>query len=259
MTAPRRIELDGATNFRDYGGYNTPDGRMRSGALFRSDRLSRLTEADHARLEALNIALIIDLRRGSERDEEPTHWPGPEQWHAPIFIDDGRPSLLLDLAEEAPSDPVEASREMMRVVYRRMVNEPGPTQQFSAIFKRLTDPQAGVSVIHCSGGKDRTGLLAALVHTALGVHEDDVYQDFMLTAEYYDGSQLMHERGHQVIESKGKPLSEDALLPVFTVQADYLHAAFAEMERIHGSADGFLRHLSVDDAAKARLRENYLG
>src|SRR5690242_19564337 len=105
QTVQRHVPVDGASNFRDFGGYATAEGRqVQWGRLYRSDRLSELTAADHARLAPLGIRHVYDLRRASELEAAPTHWPGPDAptlLHRPLFVDEAGPSTFQRVADDA--------------------------------------------------------------------------------------------------------------------------------------------------------------
>ncbi len=252
----RHIPLDGASNFRDFGGYDTPNGPLRTGCMYRSDRLSRLTERDYARLETLRLRLIVDLRRSSERADEPTRWRGPaapENMHAPVFDDDGKPTALLNLAADPQTRTAEAAAELMREVYRKLVREPRPLAHFAHIFTRLASEDTAPFVVHCSGGKDRTGVFVALLQTALGMAWDAVHEDFMLTERLYDGSALLAERNHQILETHGVAMDAEALAPVFGVDPSYLEAARSEAEQLYGSWEGLLARLGVNGVQREAL------
>ena len=257
----RHIPLDGASNFRDFGGYDTPQGRLRTGSMFRSDRLSRLTDTDYATIEPLGLRLVIDLRRSSERADEPTRWQGsraPENLHVPVFEDDGTPTSLLQIAGDPQTRTAEAAAEMMREVYRRLVREPAPLALFAATLRRLAVEDVSPFVVHCSGGKDRTGVFVALLQTTLGVPWESVLEDFMHTAVLYDGSALLAERSHQILETHGVAMDADALAPVFGVDPSYLRAARTEAERIYGSWEGLLEHLELTGVLREALRERFI-
>ena len=231
---------------------------MQNGKIFRSDRLSKLSAEDQQTVDQLDIELIIDLRRSTERETDPTLWRGPEQWHAPIFADQGRSSFILRNLDQTPDDAAELGREMMHDVYRRMIREEDPAQQIGNILLRLSEPQTGPFLVHCSGGKDRTGVVIALLHWALGVDQEDIYHDFMLTQQYYDGRALMHERAAQIIATLGQELDEAALLPIFSVHASYLDAAFDEIKQRSGSADDFLQEIGIGAREREGLARNFV-
>ncbi len=260
---PRHIPLQGASNFRDFGDYSAGSSRIRSGRLFRSDRLSDLTPDDHANLSPLGIELIIDLRRSSERSEHPTHWPGeaaPQQWHVPVFEDGADEQTLQQLAlnPEARTDPA-VSSQIMTDIYRAMIVDAAPRAQFRRIFERLADASAPPFLIHCSGGKDRTGVLSMLLLGALGAHRDDIMADFLLTQRYYDGVAKIEEKASQIFAHANIEFSTAALLPIFTVQQEYLEAALAEIDARSPSINDYLTNdLGIATATIDSLREHLL-
>ena len=242
----RHLPLEGASNFRDFGGYETRSGRVVTGRLFRSDRLSLLTSADFDKLNKLNLRWVIDLRRSSELERDPTRWQGsdgPELWHLPLIEDDsGRRNALQLIADDpAKRNSAEAAIQVMADMYRDLVNMPFSRGQYAAMFNRMAAEGSPGLVVHCSAGKDRTGIVVALIQLALGVTEDQVIEDFMLTDRYYDGARLMHERSSQLMEHEEVDLSEAALLPVFTIHREYLQAALDEIDSAWGGTENYFR------------------
>lgn len=171
----RRIPFAGALNFRDIGGYPTGDGgRTRWGAVYRSDSLSFLTPDDLPAFDALGIKAIYDLRRSREIARH----PGPrEHVHIELAnrnpLDDGEPAALLTHWD---------GERWLLADYRGMLASAGAT--FGELFSRLAEPGRLPAVIHCLGGKDRTGLTVALLLTALGVPRQVVLDDYQLTNDY---------------------------------------------------------------------------
>lgn len=259
---PEHIPLDGATNFRDFGGYPTPAGHVVVGKLYRSDRLSELTGSDFQRLSALGIELVVDLRRPSELATHPTRWPGqpaPELWHAPL-IEDGTPGTLQAMMEVPIEDrSSEHAIDQMVVIYRQLINDPLPRRQYKQIIERLADATNPGAIVHCSGGKDRTGVVVALIQRALGVSRSHVVQDFMLSARYYDGTALMHERASQVLETNGVDLDPAHLLPIFTVHTEYIDAVFEEIDQRYGGTEAYLGDaVGVSAQTLSHLQANLL-
>ena len=259
---PEHIPLDGATNFRDFGGYATPNGTIAPGKLFRSDRLSELTPNDYRKLAELGIELVVDLRRPSELESHPTQWPGakaPELWHAPL-IEDGTPGSLQALMEETESQrsPERAVQQMV-VIYRQLVNDALPRRQYKQIIERLAHTDSPRTIVHCSGGKDRTGVVVALIQSALGVAKQDVIDDFMMSAHYYDGAALMHERASQVLDTSSADYDPEYLLPIFTVYTDYIEATFEEIEGQFGDTTAYLQEaVGVSPRTLTELRAKLL-
>jgi len=246
MPDDRHVPLEGASNFRDFGGYSTVDGRrVRWRRLFRSDRLSELTEADFDRLARLGIRHVYDLRRASEVEIAPTRWPGhsaPRLIPSPIFEDEsgGASTFQRISADAGARHDAALSRAIMSQMYERMVTEPGPLAAFGRIFDRIAGPDAFPALFHCAGGKDRTGVVSALILLVLGVAREDVVADFMLTQRYYDSDANRAARVAQVIAGSELGFwSEAALGPIFSVEPGYIETALEVIEA-DGGAEAFL-------------------
>lgn len=172
---PRRIEFGGCYNFRDLGGYPTADGRrLRWRRLFRADGLSRLDEDDCRLMAGLGLATVIDLRTPLELDERgsfPRDRLEVEYHHLPLT--DVLPPER-DLARYGEPAFVSAR-------YREMFRQGTPSLRRAV--EVLAAPGALPAVFHCSAGKDRTGILAALVLGFLGVPEEVIVADYVLSAD----------------------------------------------------------------------------
>jgi hypothetical protein len=173
---PRRtLEFDGCVNFRDLGGYPTGDGhRTAWRRLFRADGLHRLTEADCARLTELGVATVIDLRTVDEAEQR-GRFPSDR---VPVRYVDLPLLDILPSTEELPSWR-EASYVASR--YTAMVAEGGPV--LALAFEALAAEGSLPVVFHCSAGKDRTGVLSALILAFLGVPDEVIVADYALSAE----------------------------------------------------------------------------
>jgi protein-tyrosine phosphatase len=173
-TRERLLPLDGASNFRDLGGYPTTDGGMtRWGQLFRSDTLHELTEADLEVLRGVGLVSVIDLRTATELDRSGRGLLGQEEvayLHASVLREEGGESVAIP----APSDDDPAERYLWYLEVGR-----------GALTEALTmvaDPQNRPLVFHCAAGKDRTGVLAALILDILGVEHGVIVDDYAITA-----------------------------------------------------------------------------
>ncbi len=170
----RALPLDGCVNFRDLGGYRTRDGRqVRWRHLFRADGLNRLSGADRATLVELGVTTVIDLRTALEATE---HGRFPVEL-VPVRYLDLPLTDVLPSAEELPSWR-EASFVSSR--YVQMVTAGGPA--LSRALDALGTEGSLPAVFHCSAGKDRTGVLAALVLAFLGVPDETIVEDYVLSA-----------------------------------------------------------------------------
>lgn len=170
----RAVALDGCVNFRDLGGYRTRDGRRLAWRqLFRADGLNRLSEGDRGVLVELGVATVIDLRTV---DEAAARGRFPVDL-VPVRYLDLPLTDVLPSAEDLPSWR-EASYVASR--YHAMVTEGGPV--LSRAIEAMAEAGSLPAVFHCSAGKDRTGVLAALVLAFLGVPDETIVEDYMLSA-----------------------------------------------------------------------------
>src|SRR5436190_12992552 len=163
----RHVRLDAAFNFRDLGGYPTGDGRQtRWRSLFRADGLHRLTEADLAIMRGIGLCTVIDLRTESELTER-GRFPvdaHPVGYHHLSLMD-----VIWDPAQAPPAH--EPATEFLLTRYIEMIG--GAEERFAEAFRILGRPHALPAVFHCAAGKDRTGVLAGLLLSSLGVSDDD--------------------------------------------------------------------------------------
>ena len=178
QTIVRHWPLTGPGNFRDLGGYETAAGlHTRWRRLFRSDSLHHLTEEDIGRLESegLRIALGIDLRTAKELETT---------GHGEVFGRGPRHLHLPFVAAVQPSDPEQRIEDIDRL-YMHMLE--GAHDCVKAVFEALADEANYPLVYYCAAGKDRTGMISALVLAALGVREVDIVADYSLTDEHMSG------------------------------------------------------------------------
>ncbi len=251
MTA---IDLPGAVNLRDFGGYGTEDGRrVCRHRLYRSGSLAHLSDtAKHAFAE-LGIDLICDLRREDEKREEPT----PEFSHAPrrIEIPIYPGSAVRMRAAAGRGEMTLADRiEFMVLVNRDLART--HTEAYARMFEALLELEDGAFLVHCSAGKDRTGFACALILHALGVPEETVLEDYLLTNETLDIDgymmQLLRRHGYELAEDR------ESLMALIGVRPEYLEAAFDAIESEFVGVEEYLeRAIGLDAMARAKLRDRY--
>jgi protein-tyrosine phosphatase len=253
----QRLELEGAENFRDLGGYLAAGGRrLRFGLLFRSDAPDGLTESDQEAVSSLGIRLVCDFRAGGEKRRGMLQWraPEPEYWPQPIVPGVNDAEFLRRLRER-PSP--ETARAAMVALYGSMPADAAP--QYRALLSRIRSGDLPV-LFHCSAGKDRTGLFAALLLTALGAPRDLVMADYLLSDEYLRDSRTVRrlvgvmQRLLEIEEAVG-----DVVMPFLTVERLYLETAFAAIEASHGTVARYLdERLGLDDRATDDLQRRLL-
>ncbi len=242
---PDRVwRLQGAPNFRDLGGYIGHGGRpLRWRRLFRSDHLADLTPADHTRLQPLQLARAFDFRGIEERAATPYALSGVAQ-HS-LAIEPTVVQRMHDIAAAGTTLTAPVVTELMKELYRALVND--RSDRFAELFEHLIESDAP-SVFHCTAGKDRTGIAAALVLLALGVSRDTVRADYLLTNELV--------RDPAGIES-ATPLEARAVL--WRVQQGFLDTALEIVDDDHGGIERYLaQRLRLSPAARRALAERYL-
>ncbi|WP_333590580.1 tyrosine-protein phosphatase [Brevundimonas sp.] len=260
MRPNRLLRLDAVDNARDYGDYATAAGRrVRPGVLFRTAHHARASDADLERMAAWGVATVVDLRRPSERSHQPSRRPAGFTGRViEVAHDDGGEAPHLTFLKT--TDLTESSgRAFMIDTYRSMPFDPGHLDVFARYFRALGeggDEGQGAVVIHCAAGKDRTGLLAALTHRLLGVHPDDVVQDYLLTNAAVDLAGRAPAIAKQLHAMTGRVASDAAVTAFLGVEPAYLDAAFAAVAQRHGSIETYLEQaLGVDAALRSRIVE----
>lgn len=250
----RLHRFDAIDNVRDFGAYGTAAGRrIKPMMLFRSANHARATETDQGRLAHFDLGAIVDLRRPSERRRQPSRRPtGFTGQVIESDHDDGLEAPHMTFLKT--SDLTEESgRKFMTDTYAKMVLDPPHIDLFRRYFEVLADQDRAV-LIHCAAGKDRTGVLAALTHSVLGVHRDDMLEDYMLTNTAVDMERRAPEIARQLSARTGRVASHAAVVAFIGVEEAFLKAAFAAIRREHGSLDAYVRDvLGVDSARRARI------
>jgi protein-tyrosine phosphatase len=242
VTLERHIALEGAVNFRDLGGYRTDEGRRtRWRVLFRADGLSELTEPDLTVLREIGIRTVVDLRSGEEveqsRFDVRAH---PVTFHHFPFVE------TLPDAEEFARTP-----GFFPAKYVQMVEEAAP--QIVAALTALADPDALPAVFHCTAGKDRTGLLSALVLSLLGVPEETVVADYALSGTAM--ARLRVKLAAKYPDSMALIADADV---VFSADPANMVALFAHVHDRYGSPAHYLAAAGLPDDVVARLRQSLL-
>src|SRR6476660_2692318 len=171
------VKLSGYVNFRDLGGHATPDGTVRSGHVYRSDSLAHVEPDDVVHLvEERGIVLVVDLRREHEVESAPLaalESAGVRVVHHSL-IDPAVPPLQTnDIVDGTLADR-----------YVSILDTSG--EQFVSVLRLITDDANHPMVFQCAAGKDRTGLVAAMVLGPLGVDEETIVADYAATAMVVD-------------------------------------------------------------------------
>lgn len=239
----QHIPLQGALNFRDFGGYTTQQGRrMVERVFFRSDKLSELTSNDHATLADCNIGHIFDLRRPDEVKRAPTQWQASEvAIHHYSIIHPSLDSHGLLQAFGGLRHAIEPGVALMENLYRDIGRGEHSYPYFTQLFQRLLDNPDIPILVHCSGGKDRTGSTCALIQWVLGCDKATIFADYMLSKPLYcDKVDPMH-MVMQLAHIEGDHDIEDAwLTPIMEVRESYLAAMFEGLHENFPDPQAFL-------------------
>ena len=242
--ADRPDRLQGAPNFRAIDALPAAEGRrLKRLRLFRSDALHRLSDEDLARLRALRIDTVLDLRRQDEREMSPNRWPADMQPVTRVF--DAAPELQAVRAggwHESLNDPgfdAERARLWMIDTYARMPSALAPAVS-AAIIHACTPQTSGTPLlVHCTAGKDRTGFVCAMVLAAVGVPRESIMADYLESSVRRPAPEMAEVLlAYHGIERT--PRKRSALAVITSVQNDFLMTSFKTVERDYGSVQAYL-------------------
>ena len=257
VLAERQLALEGTPNFRDLGGYTTADGRkLKWGKLYRSSKLSALTNYDQQRVHRLGLTLICDFRQVVEQELEPSLLaPNSQHLLASLPIAPGSSNSFIENLHNGIIAVDDASGFMQEMNRDFVINQ---LPQYAEMFRLLLADDHQV-LIHCASGKDRTGFGTALILDVLGVDEEQIIHDYLLTNRYLPIDKEMEKLAGQFKDASGKAVAADVLRPLLEVRPEYLIACFDEIRKRYASKEHFFAtELKLDDKLIEQLRERYL-
>ena len=241
----RDLGLASDPNLRDAGGYRTADGQwVRMGVVYRSQALS-LSSADLSVVNTLGITNDYDLRTTAEIAQSPDVVPaGATYTNLNVMADFSITPTLTSPASAA---------QYMQEMEQDFVTDATARAGFGQLLTGIAESKGAV-VYHCTAGKDRTGWASAVLLTLLGVPEQTVMQDYLLSNTYYYDSPAVQAM------LKAMPAAEAAVYaPMLEVQASYLQAGFAQVKASYGSMYDYAVHgLGVSPQTIAKLRAKLL-
>lgn len=251
----RVLDLGGVHNFRDCGGYPVSGGgRLRRAVLWRSGQHHGATDSDLEKIADLGLASVFDLRTSKERTSHPCR--RPQGFDAQVFFGDDpaqRHAPHIAAAQTARQRTPEGTRESLVRNYGGMCFRP----ELQSMIRRYIATAAqggGPSLVNCMAGKDRTGIAVAMLHLAVGVHRDDVMEDYLLTNTAGDPEARI-AAGAMTVRAITGELDEAVVRVLMGVEPEYLEAAYVAVEERHGSIDAYLEEaLGVDAAMRDKLR-----
>lgn len=248
--APREVKLEGAVNFRDIGGYSTKDGRqVRYGKIYRSADISKLSEPDVSIVRELGIQMVCDLRGQQEAALAPDKLPEGTGY---LLLPAGSENIGGSASYMKYMNTPERADSLMRSFYSKTDHL---TKKYKPMFDQLIVLKKDDALLfHCTAGKDRTGVGAALVLYALGVDEAIIYKDYEATNEYRKGS---NQQFIKMLTAQG--ISEQAAKSMMAADSTYLKSAMDAITKNYGSVDLFLQNeMGLTADKKALLKSKFL-
>jgi protein-tyrosine phosphatase len=250
------VTFEGSNNTRDLGGYTTTDGHtVRTGLLYRSAALNRVTPAGFAYLKSLGVRTNVDFRSTDERAKAPVVWPA--DMDVKVFAVDYTmdTSGLVALFTGGPVTAEKTSAAMVQF-YRQAPFQFGP--QYKTLVHEILVGHTPV-VYNCTAGKDRTGVASAVLLTLLGVPRETVVQDYLLSNTYYRPDMPRAGEPQDPQMAFFRTLSPDVIKALMGVDRRYLEAAFDAIESRPGGWDRYVHEdLALSDADVADLKTRLL-
>ena len=262
----KRIQAEGLFNTRDLGEMRTADGRkIRSGLLFRSGMLAPATENDLTFLRSLGLTRIIDFRAPEEIQSKPDpEIAGAEKYFLPaddnlgvgLRRDEEAERQLIEIVLDRVAADPDYAVEYMQDMYRRLASSPHSVSVYRNFIHLVLENETGVTLWHCTAGKDRAGFASVIVEKILGVDDEVILADYLYTNECMED-----ELNRILVMLKNQPraLPEKALRQLFGAESSYFYALYDAINDVHGGWDAFLKNgLSIGESEIRRLRDRYL-
>jgi protein-tyrosine phosphatase len=245
----RDLVWDGLLNVRDLGGHPTKDGgETRFGSVVRADSVRQLSDEGWQELVDYGVKTIVDLRADEELEADPPAELPVEVQHVP-FLETDRgdwPEIEaeLDAVVKAAPDVASATRDVYLVFLERFA------ENVATAIRAVADAPKGGVVIHCAGGKDRTGLVTAFLLYLAGVTTEEIARDYALSEE------RLRSRHEEWLAEAQTEEERERLKRIQQTPAESIRGVLEELERRYGSVEGYLRHggLTDDELARARAR-----
>jgi protein-tyrosine phosphatase len=230
------LVIDGLVNLRDLGGLPTESGHVtQPGRLLRSESPHTLSESGVRALLDIGLGAVVDLRTASERDRTPSplEGAGVHTLYAPIFTDD----------EDYPDHLATAGE-----VYCWWLRE--RSHGIALAMRAIADAPSAPVLVHCQAGKDRTGVVVALVLRLAGVSIDDIADDYAVS-----GVQLAEMLAHDRVTAVERGMDAVRVERLFTVRREAMIETMECVDAEHGGVAGLLRRIGIDGPRVERLRE----
>ncbi|MBK5720917.1 tyrosine-protein phosphatase [Dysgonomonas sp. Marseille-P4677] len=243
IVADRHLPMTGGYNFRDMGGYQNTDGKyVKWGKVFRSDDLHNLTDADLEYLAAIPLVSIVDFRSEEEMQMGPDKNPTSLKKNYAYSISPG--NLMNAVKKDVSKITSEQADQLMMDMNVLLVSDTTCINRYKDFFALLQNEDDAPLMFHCSAGKDRTGMAAALFLSALGVDEKTIIKDYLLSNTYLANKYAKLKAENPAMKS------------FFEVKAEFLQAGLDRIKKDHGSVENYLKNVLNVDIQK--MRDLYL-
>lgn len=244
----RYIDIPGAHNLRDLGGYVTEDGReLKWRKLFRGGIMSGIQMSAFEQMKSLQLCSICDFRTLAEQAASPDRWHELEKLKRfPLPIGEGRVDKLSTLTA---SSFKKGKDHHLYKANRSYVNHESKT--YKAFFDILLDESNYPILFHCTAGKDRTGFASIVLLSILGVDRNTILEDYLLTNKY---TEKFIENNLASI-SKNLGIDAELLVTIFQAKEAYLEGAFDAIEKNYGSMDNYIENaLGIEEPEIEKLK-----
>jgi protein-tyrosine phosphatase len=244
----RDLDWDGCLNVRDLGGHRTTDGgETRFGEIVRADSIRQLSDDGWRAAVEYGVRTVVDLRMDAELEADPPAELPVEVLHLPFFHEDEEVFAEVEAASVAAPDDASATRAVYLVFLERFA------KNVAAAFAAVAHAPDGAVVVHCMGGKDRTGMLVALLLHVTGVDDAAIAADYALSEE------RLRPR-HQVwLVEAGTEAERERIRRVSATPAEAMLGVLTELEDRYGSVEAYLRGAGVGDEELELVRTRLRG
>lgn len=259
----RHIELQGESNFRDLGGYQTKDGKtVKWGQVYRSGKLSNLTEKDVAIMDSLNIQMVVNFLNDAERvhtgnDKLPEN---TNTIFCPINADGGWVDEVLLARKTGDFSKIDDS---LNPIFHRMLVDQA-RQEYALLFREIMNPENRPIVFHCSHGIHRTGTAAAILLWSLGVPWETVREDYLLSNKYR-GEEIekrvtqLKQLGEENPDVTDKETNAENIEAFYILQGHYIDAVKETIEDDYGTIQNYMIDgLGLTENEIIKLKEQLL-
>ncbi|MCR8642726.1 tyrosine-protein phosphatase [Paenibacillus sp. N1-5-1-14] len=234
----RHIPVTGAYNVRDLGGYETKTGQTtRWGVFYRADGLHQLSEDSTQALIDRNIHTVIDLRSSFEVDKQKDVFDGMDGVH------------YINIALINPAKPKDIKITSLYDMYVELVDY--SQELILQVFKQFLEVKDGAILFHCTAGKDRTGVIAALLLELLGVPEKTIVEDYALTAS------CIAPILPAMREARPSFVPEEMYERFLGCEPEYMEQLLHYMHEKYGSSEAYLRHIGLSEDELAELKSKF--